>query len=130
MTEDKFESKFKGLTIPVRKKPGGYFATETTSEIIKSSIKMILITKIGERVMTPSFGSRLHQLMFEPNDQVLQSLARRFVADAVQRWEPRIKMINASVASNEHEMSISIFYEISIVGTEDYVTLVFRREGV
>ncbi len=57
---------------------------------INESIQQILATSPGERVMLPEFGSRLRELLFEPNDAVLKTLARVYVIDAIKRWEKRV----------------------------------------
>ena len=57
---------------------------------INESIQQILDTSPGERVMLPEFGSRLRELIFEPNNAVLKALARVYVIDAIKRWEKRV----------------------------------------
>jgi phage baseplate assembly protein W len=57
---------------------------------INESIRQIIGTSPGERVMLPEFGSRLRELLFEPNNDVLKSLAKVYVADAIRRWEKRV----------------------------------------
>lgn len=124
------ENRFKGIALPLINRGGlGVFATQTTTELIKSSIQMILQTRLGERVMLPEYGSRLAELLYEPNDSVLVSLAKRFIVDALARWEPRIKVLGSIILANENEMQININYEISLLGVEDSITLIFRREG-
>jgi hypothetical protein len=57
---------------------------------INESIQQILGTSPGERAMLPEFGSRLRELLFEPNNAVLKALARVYVIDAIKRWEKRV----------------------------------------
>lgn len=57
---------------------------------IHQSIEQILGTRIGERLMRPDFGSRLHELVFELNDHVLKAMIRHHVGDALRKWEKRI----------------------------------------
>ena len=57
---------------------------------IQESMVQILGTSPGERVMLPGFGSRLKELLFEPNDNILISLGKVYVADAIRRWEKRV----------------------------------------
>lgn len=40
--------------------------------------------------MNPEFGSRLKDLVFEQNDEVLKGLLRHYVIDAIKRWEKRV----------------------------------------
>lgn len=59
-------------------------------EHIRESIMQILGTRPGERFMNPEFGSRLNELVFEQNDEVLKGLVRHYVIDAIKRWEKRV----------------------------------------
>ena len=57
---------------------------------IHESIWQILSTRPGERFFLPEFGSRLPELVFQPNDVVFRALARQYIVDAVRRWEKRV----------------------------------------
>ena len=85
----------KGLRYPFRFQSvsGGTQISASTSrehEHIRESILQILGTRIGERFMNPEFGSRLKDLVFEQNDEVLKGLLRHYVIDAIKRWEKRV----------------------------------------
>lgn len=85
----------KGLKFPFtfqRKSGGAQISTVTSHEHahIHESIRQILGTRPGERFMNPEFGSRLKDLVFEQNDQVLKALVRHYVIDAIKRWEKRV----------------------------------------
>lgn len=43
--------------------------------------------------MQPEFGSRLHELMFEPNDDVLQQAVINETAGAIARWDPNVRVM-------------------------------------
>jgi len=57
---------------------------------IHESIVQILSTRPGERFFLPEFGSRLPELVFQPNDVVFRALARQYIVDAIKRWEKRV----------------------------------------
>jgi len=85
----------KGLKFPFqfqRRSGGARVSTVTSHEHahIHESILQILGTRPGERFMNPEFGSRLKDLVFEQNDDVLKSLVRHYVIDAIKRWEKRV----------------------------------------
>lgn len=80
---------------------------------IEESIRIILMTRKGERPMRPEFGSELHTLVFAPNNPATCGLARRFVTEALTRWEPRIELQNVDAEPDENHperMMISISY--------------------
>jgi phage baseplate assembly protein W len=54
------------------------------------SIRVILLTAPGERLMRPQFGCRIWDLLFEPVTPNLLGLIAEAVRDALAQWEPRI----------------------------------------
>lgn len=87
-------------------------ATSQDQEHIHESIRQILGTRPGERLMLPDYGSRLHDLVFEGNDAILQGLLRHEVIDALTRWEPRIVIDEVVMAADEQVMHVNIRYHL------------------
>lgn len=56
------------------------------------SLLAILNTRRGERLDLPEFGSDLHGILFEPNDQFTQQEARSEIIRAINVWEPRLEI--------------------------------------
>lgn len=63
---------------------------DTALDVIGASIKDIIGTQIGERVMRPNYGCAIHDLPFEPGDNATKSLFRRHIIDAITLNEPRV----------------------------------------
>jgi phage baseplate assembly protein W len=61
---------------------------------IRQAILLLLSTTPGERVMRPAYGSRLHRLVFAPNDDTTAGLAIHYVRQALERWEPRVEVLD------------------------------------
>lgn len=68
---------------------------------LRQSVRDILTTPVGTRVMRRDYGSRLYELVDAPLNRatVLQLYAA--TAKAIRRWEPRFKLTKISVASAE-----------------------------
>jgi phage baseplate assembly protein W len=60
---------------------------------IHQAIMMLLATTPGERLMRPDYGSQLRRLVFAPNDQTTAGLAIHYVRQAIERWEPRVEIV-------------------------------------
>jgi len=126
----------KGLKFPFtfQKRSGGaQISTATSSDHahIHESIRQILGTRKGERFMRPDFGSRLHELVFEPNDQILYGLIRHEVMDALDTWEPRVIITEVVVVSdsvNEHLVLIEVRYRLISSQVEGNCVVPFWRE--
>ncbi len=83
-------------------------------EHIRESILQILQTSPGERLMNPEFGSRVKDLVFENNTDVLKSLLRYHIGKALERWEPRIQVTSILFpqGADESTVPVSISYRV------------------
>ncbi|MFR4783239.1 MAG: GPW/gp25 family protein [Pilosibacter sp.] len=70
----------------------GRFRMSSEEENIRESIKLILMTGKGERVMRPEFGCGLKQYTYETMDYGTMVQMEREIKTALERWEPRIEM--------------------------------------
>jgi len=93
---------------------------------IGEAIRMILLTPKGQRVMRPEFGSRLHDLIFAPNDGATAGLAAYYVQEALGMWEPRIQVEAVTAAPDpERQERLLIEIDYTIKATHDRRSLVF-----
>ena len=69
---------------------GGLALTHVRTEI-EQAIFIILSTSPGQRVMRPTFGCRLHELVFAPNNSHTVAQARRYVEEALGKGFKEIK---------------------------------------
>lgn len=66
---------------------------------LRQSLRDILTTPIGTRVMRRAYGSRLYELVDAPmNNATLVDLYAA-TAEAVARWEPRFRLQRVRVSS-------------------------------
>jgi phage baseplate assembly protein W len=115
-----------GWTFPPRiSAQGGLALTRGFSEL-DQAILIILSTSPGQRVMRPTFGCRLHDLVFAPNDSKTSAQARRFVEEALGMWEPRIRVVNIDVGPDPQDASrLVIQIEYQVKATHDRRSLVY-----
>ena len=79
------------------------------ADAVKSAVGQILGTlggseyTQGEIPWRPELGSLLHLLRHQKNDVALQELARVYVTDALQRWEPRVRVTGVKVTRERQE---------------------------
>ena len=82
---------------------------------VRQAILLLLTTKPGERLMRPDYGCDLHRLVFAPNDATTHGLAIHYVRQALQRWEPRIDVLEVQVQSLPEQrnlLNVRIDYRI------------------
>jgi uncharacterized protein len=115
-----------GWAFPVGVDARGRIALARHERDIEEAIQIILLTPKGQRVMRPEFGSRLHELIFAPNDATTAGLAAYYVEDALGMWEPRIEVDEVNAGPDPDDaarMLIEIHYTVK--STYDSRTLVF-----
>jgi hypothetical protein len=69
-------------------------------EAIRQALMLLLGTGPGERLMRPQYGSYLHRLLFAPNDHTTAGLAIHYVRQAIQRWEPRVEIVDLDAGAD------------------------------
>ncbi len=79
-----------GWASPLQVSVQGNIQLSSAERNIEESIWLILRTDLGERVYRPNFGSRLSELAFAPMNTQTLLLARLYVQEALEMWEPRI----------------------------------------
>ena len=125
-----------GIDFPLRFTNSGQVGTlerSNAGERIKDSIHLILATRIGERVMNPEFGSRLYELVFEPNDEVLQRLLIYYTAEAIKRWEKRVELVKVTILNDLQDQStVGVYIQYNIRNSHIRGSYVypFVREGM
>lgn len=104
---------------------GGLALTNERSEI-EQAILIILMTAVGQRVMRPTFGCRIHELVFAPNNSTTAAQAIRYVEEALNMWEPRITVMGVEVSPDPlqaNRLMIDVAYKIN--ATNDPRSLVY-----
>jgi hypothetical protein len=96
-------------------------------EDIHKSLEILLSTTIGERFLQPGYGCNLENYVFEPMNATIQTSIKITVKNAIQLFEPRIKLLSikldATFFINEGRADIHIEYEIA--GTNSRFNLVY-----
>jgi phage baseplate assembly protein W len=93
---------------------------------IAESVRIILSTSKGERVMRPDFGCEINEFVFAPNNSATHSALCHYIEEALVKWEPRIILENVSAEPDEFDetrVNISIEYKIRSVNT--YFNMVY-----
>lgn len=93
---------------------------------IRQSIRLILETDPGERVMRPDFGAGLRRLLFEPITTNTLALVQHRVENALVAWEPRIDVIDVIVTTDDPSLGkLIIRIDYSIRATNTFYNLVY-----
>ena len=128
----------KGLRFPfgfTRRSGGAQVSATTSAEHahIHESILQILGTRPGERFMRREFGSRLKDLVFEPNNTILKGLVRHYVLEAIERWEKRVVLTRVTFDEtpetiDQNLLLVRIHYRVITTQVEGNLVYPFYRE--
>jgi len=86
---------------------------------VEQSIRIILGTQHGERIMRPDFGADLATLAFAANTADTANLARHLVETALARWEPRIEVVDVEVVNAVAASTLVVTVGYRLVGATD-----------
>jgi phage baseplate assembly protein W len=82
---------------------------------IRQAVLLLLTTLPGERVMRPEYGCDLHRLAFSPCDDTTAGLAIYYVRRALERWEPRIQLLQVDATrspESAERLDITVEYRV------------------
>ena len=116
----------RGWSLPLRVDARGGIALGRGHGEIEGAIRMILGTAPGERLMRPTFGCRIWDLVFDPVDPTTLGLMRQAVEEALGQWEPRIQVDAIHPRPDPEDPSrVTISIEYTINATNDVRNLVY-----
>lgn len=85
---------------------------------IKSSLQILLSTRVGERILQPKFGCNLEEILFEPLNVSLQTYIKDLVYTAIYYFEPRVQPDAVTLtAGNDGIVEVTVNYTIRSTNT-------------
>ena len=112
------------IALPFRFNEFGQLDTSSNeSKFWKDQVLLTIMTRFGERVMRPDFGSDVSNSLFE-NLNVASEVAVNGINIAFNTWLPQLRLIEVSPEFNEEtsEVEVTIIYAIPS-GESDTITL-------
>jgi hypothetical protein len=106
----------RGLNFPVLP-AGGALDYADGPEKVAQSIRIILETEPGERIMRPSFGCGLRRYLMRPNTSATRALIRHDVERGLAACEPRIRVSEIVVDAGDDPSLV--FIRIAYVHLRD-----------
>lgn len=79
------------IKIPFTIDEGGFIAyVEGEKAITQQHVVSVVATQQEERVMRPTYGTRIRERLFDPDEPVLHSIVESSIRDAVRDWVPNV----------------------------------------
>lgn len=105
------------LTLGARTSTDGDIFRKTDLAAVKQSLKTLLLTNRYEKPYRPSFGGDLRGLLFELADEDTGEVMIERVKSAIQRFEPRVAIINLRVTAQQEFNTVNVYLEFRVVNT-------------
>lgn len=106
----------RGWAFPVTIDPRtGAIASAAYEDDIRQSIRIILGTSRGERVMRPDFGCGIYDLVFEKLDAGTIRRIQSEVSEALTRYEARIEVVKVEIDTKRAalgELHVELEYRV------------------
>lgn len=112
------KGKFINIAFPFKESNRGDFIllNNEDSKAIKSDLMHLILTKKGERLYMPDFGTNLLKYIFEPNDTLTRNDIKNEITDTVKKYLPNLQINEVSVEQSErseHAAKVRIDYTVT-----------------
>lgn len=118
----------KGWRFPILPNTAGSLAYVGGDANVEQSLRILLLTSLGERVMRPDFGCKAQRQVFAPGSVQHLGLLETTIREAVRDWEPRVELdtISAEVdPSDETRVTVSVSYRVRPSNTRNNLVFPF-----
>jgi phage baseplate assembly protein W len=80
-------------------------------------LEQLLFTAPGERVMRPTFGTGVRQMVFSPAGDQAAAAAQHLVSSAIQQWlSSWIELQSVEVETHEATLTLTVVYRLRSTG--------------
>lgn len=120
-----------GVMLPFGKPKGLFQLSYTTEQQAVSNLKSLLLTRKGERLFQPNFGSDVYSLMFEQIDTNLESTLDESLREDIEYWLPYIIIddINIEVIEDRNYVRIELSFRVTEQGANQQIILFIDNAG-
>lgn len=118
----------KGWKFPIVPDATGALAWSEGDDNVEHSLRVLLLTRVGERVMRRDFGSRLGEMVFRPGSEQNLRAIEREVRATIARWEPRVEVLDVRAeaeADDATHVTVSLSYRVRRTNTRDNLVFPF-----
>lgn len=92
-------------------------------DAVKESIKNLILTDRGERLMQPNIGGNIYAMLFETLTPSVLKLIEENVRSTITLYEPRAELQDVTVTSNIDDNAVNIRITFYIKNVEQPIDL-------
>tara|TARA_R110002051_G_C8528147_1_gene469117 strand:+ start:187 stop:585 length:399 start_codon:yes stop_codon:yes gene_type:complete len=106
------------INFPFKESPKGFFLDLNTNSnnAVKADLAHLLLTKKGDRLYMPDFGTDLISYLFEPVDDITKAEMKRAIQDSIDTYIPNLQVddiIISPVRDNENALKVRVEYTVT-----------------
>ena len=123
-------AKYININFPFKNSSDGFFLDINSDEnaAIKADLMHLILTRKGQRLYLPDFGTELLRFIFEPNDDITLSMVKDEIKTVVKKYLPNLSVTDITVTESdlsEFAAVVNVNYIITdgVFQTEDFVTI-------
>ena len=120
-----------GIDLPFNG-PTGINTTYTTKDAVKANLLNFILTGKRERVMNPTFGSGVRDLIFEQQTEDLTNQVEDLIIGGVEAFFPQVQINTLNVVQSPDNYTITIYLNYSVINTniQDELQINISNGGV
>jgi phage baseplate assembly protein W len=119
-----------GITLPLQRGNNGFFNQSfQTIDQVKSNIKNLILTRRGERLMHPTFGTDLYNSLFNQNTDDLELEIQTSIESAIAEWMPFISIEEILVDQSNTDRDryfFTVSLKFTVAGQQNLETVTFN----
>ncbi len=117
--------KYINIDYPFKNSPKGFFLNLNADDqrAIKADLMHLLLTKKGQRLYNPDFGTNLIKFIFEPNDNLTLENLKEEVTSSVKKYLPKLSIKDISVTPSP-DSDYAAVIRVDYVVTDDVFDIV------
>jgi len=104
-------------------------AVKIDEDAVKESIKNLILTDKGERLMQPLLGGSIRAMLFDNNTPSTLKMIQEQVRETIGRYEPRATLIDVQVTSqiDDNVVRVTIYFYVNNVEQPISVSVLLER---
>ena len=122
--------KYININYPFKNSTKGFFLDLNSQDnaAIKADLMHLILTRKGQRLYNPDFGTDLLKFIFEPEDGMTLNQIKEEITTVVKRYLPKLQITQITVeesTESAHAAVVRIDYTITddVFSTTDFVII-------
>lgn len=99
----------------------GWYPVYGDSSLIENNLKSLFLYEIGQRLRQEDFGTKLIEVLEEPNTSALSFLVREYIKQALSKYEHRIEITKISSTRLNQKLHILLEYRIIELNIDSFL---------